>query len=76
METVKFDPKMIQTILNLHRPSVSIDFDEQVDTLYISFEKPQRADDSVMEDDGNIYHYRTNDLVGITVLNASNSLKN
>ena len=76
METVKFDPKMIQTILNLHRPSVSIDFDKQVDTLYISFEKPQRADDSVMEDDGNIYHYRTNDLVGITVLNASNSLKN
>jgi len=29
-----------------------------------------------MEDDGNIYHYRTNELVGITVLNASNSLKN
>ena len=76
METVKFDPKMIQTILNLHRPSVWIDFDEQVDTLYISFEKPQKADESVMEDDGNICHYRANELVGITVLNASNSLKN
>ncbi|MBT6637409.1 MAG: DUF2283 domain-containing protein [Candidatus Marinimicrobia bacterium] len=67
---------MIPMILNLHQPSVWIDFDEQVDTLYISFEKPQRADDSVMEDDGNIYHYRANDLVGITVLNASNNLNN
>lgn len=76
METVKLDPKMIPMILNLHQPSLWIDFDEQVDTLYISFEKPQRADDSVMEDDGNIYHYRANDLVGITVLNASNNLNN
>jgi len=28
METVKLDPKLIPMILNLHRPSVSIDFDE------------------------------------------------
>lgn len=76
MGTVKLDPKMIPMILNLHRPSVWIDFDKAADTLYISFEKPQRADDSVMEDDGNIYHYREDDIVGITVLNASNSLKN
>jgi uncharacterized protein YuzE len=39
--------------------------------LYISFRKPQQANDSVMEDDGNIYHYRDDEVVGITVLHAS-----
>ncbi len=38
--------------------------------LYISFRKPQQADDSIMEDDGNIYHYRGDQLVGVTVLHA------
>ena len=38
---------------------------------HISFAKPQRADDSVLEEDGHIYHYRGEQLVGITVLNAS-----
>jgi len=28
METVKLDPKLIPMILNLHPPSVWIDFDE------------------------------------------------
>ena len=32
--------------------------------------KPQCANDSVMEEDGNIYHYRDSRLVGITLPNA------
>ncbi len=47
------------------------DYDPEADVLYISFRKPQQANDSIMEDDGNIYHYRDDLLVGITVLNAS-----
>ena len=43
---------------------------DEADVLYLSFEKPQCADDSMMEDDGNIYHYRKNHLVGITLSNA------
>ncbi|NJL57486.1 hypothetical protein HC928_21900 [bacterium] len=38
---------------------------------HISFRKPQQAADSIMEDDGNVYHYHDEALVGITVLNAS-----
>ena len=71
MEPVKLDPQFVPLLLKLHRPSIWIDLDEEADTLYISFEKPQRADDSVMEEDGHIYHYRGEQLVGITVLNAS-----
>jgi uncharacterized protein YuzE len=44
---------------------------EQADVLYISFRKPQQAIDSIMEEDGNLYHYRNGELVGITVLHAS-----
>ena len=47
------------------------DYGSEADMLYISFRKPQQANDSVMEDDGNIYHYRDNELVGVIVLKAS-----
>jgi uncharacterized protein YuzE len=47
-----------------------IDYDNEADVLYISFHKPQKANDSVMEDNI-IYHYRDEELVGITVLRAA-----
>lgn len=40
------------------------DDDDEADVLYISFYKPQKANDSVMEDNV-IYHYRDEKLVGI-----------
>ena len=47
-----------------------IDYDKEADVLYINFEKPQNADDSVM--DGNIIvHKRANKIVGLTIVNAS-----
>jgi len=46
---------------------VWIDYDEEAHVLYISFRKPQRATDSVLE--GNIvYHYDGELLVGMTVI--------
>lgn len=47
------------------------DYDAEADALYVSFRKPQQANDSIMEEDGSIYHYRDVERVGITVLNAS-----
>ncbi len=47
-----------------------IDYDEEADVLYISLEKPQHADDSIMEDDV-IVHKRKNKIVGLTFLHAS-----
>ena len=47
-----------------------IDYDKEADVLYISFEKPQNADDSLM--DGNvIIHKRGESVVGLTIPNAS-----
>lgn len=65
---------LIDEVLALPVRQLWTDYDAEADVLYISFRKPQQANDSIMEDDGNIYHYRDDELVGITVLNAS--LKN
>lgn len=58
-------------LLKMPSNRIWIDYDEEADVLYISFRKPQQANDSVMEDDI-IYHYRDKELVGITILHAKN----
>jgi len=48
-----------------------MDYDEEADVLYLNFKKPSRADDSEMTDDGVILRYEGDELIGITILNAS-----
>ena len=45
---------------------LDIDYDESADVLYISFGKPQPADDSEEVNDV-IYRFRANELIGITI---------
>ncbi|PIU50767.1 hypothetical protein COS91_07875 [Candidatus Desantisbacteria bacterium CG07_land_8_20_14_0_80_39_15] len=60
---------MKNPILKFPQSHYWVDYDEETDTLYISFRKPQSANDSVMEDNF-IYHYDDDKLVGVTVLHA------
>lgn len=62
---------LIASLLAVPARHFWIDYDEQADVLYISFRKPQQANDSVMEEEDFIYHYYDSEVVGITVLNAS-----
>ena len=71
METSSIDLSFVGDLLRLPFPHVWSDYDEEADVLYLSFEKPQCADDSIMEENGNIYHYRGDHLVGITLPDAS-----
>ncbi|HBY93894.1 MAG: DUF2283 domain-containing protein [Ardenticatenaceae bacterium] len=48
-----------------------VDYDSEADVLYISFQRPQKATDSEMMDEGILLRYRDSQLVGITVLDAS-----
>ena len=64
----------IPYLLTAPSKHIWIDYDDEADVMYISFYKPQKADDSVMEDDV-IYHYRDKKLVGITVLRASRTCR-
>lgn len=48
-----------------------VDYDNEADVLYISFQRPQNATDSELTDDGVILRYRDRELVGLTILDAS-----
>ena len=63
--------ELISGLLDLSARHLWADYDPEADVLYLSFRKPQQANDSILEADGNVYHYHDNELVGITVLNAS-----
>jgi uncharacterized protein YuzE len=71
MEAITIDRKLIPLLLQLPSHQLWIDYDADGDVLYLSFEKPQQATDSVMGEDGNVYHYRGERLVGVTILHAS-----
>jgi len=66
--------EIVPHILSMPSKVMWIDYDEEADVLYINFEKPQKATESKMINDI-IMHYRKDDIVGVTVLNASNYLK-
>lgn len=57
-------------LLRLPSKQMWFDFDEEADVLYVSFERPQGATDSELDEDGVLMRYRGNQLVGVTILNA------
>jgi uncharacterized protein YuzE len=61
--------EVVPHLLKMPSNRIWIDYDEDADVLYISFQKPQHADESEMEDNV-VYHYQGKDLVGITVIGA------
>jgi len=48
-----------------------VDYDKEADVLYLSFRKPQRAKKTVETDDNVLIRTDGNQIVGITILNAS-----
>ncbi|MEW5745411.1 MAG: DUF2283 domain-containing protein [Nitrospirota bacterium] len=71
MEKVNSVLDSLPYILKMPSHRIWIDYDEEADVLYISFRKPQQANDSIMENDI-IYHYHDKELVGMTILHAQN----
>jgi uncharacterized protein YuzE len=51
------------------------DFDEEADVLYISLERPQRATDTDILDDGIFIRLRGKKIVGLTITNISKKFK-
>lgn len=48
-----------------------VDYDAEADVLYISFRHPQKATDTEMTEEGILLRYKDDELVGITILDAS-----
>ncbi|NOY50623.1 MAG: DUF2283 domain-containing protein [Chlorobi bacterium] len=71
METVEIED--INNLLPyfLKYKKVWADYDEKADVLYLHFKKPNHADNSEMTDDDVIIRYEKNEIVGLSILNAS-----
>jgi uncharacterized protein YuzE len=63
--------KAMPHILNFPAAKFWVDYDREADVLYISFQRPQKATDSEMLQDGVILRYRGDKMVGLTILDAS-----
>ena len=58
-------------LLNIPFERIWSSYDEEADVLYLNFKKPSHADDSVLTDDDVIIRYENGEIIGITVLHAS-----
>lgn len=58
-------------IVKLPIQHIWIDYDREADVLYLSFRKPQRATKTIETDDDLLIRKEGNNIVGITILNAS-----
>jgi len=79
MATKQIKDEMIQTCLGLSSDltklpteHIWIDYDKEADVLYLSFRKPQRAKKTVEMDDDILIRTDEDEIVGITILDASN----
>jgi uncharacterized protein YuzE len=63
----------IQTALPyfLKHKTVWSSYDNEADVLYLHFKKPNHADNSKMTEDEIIIRYEKEEIVGLTILNAS-----
>lgn len=69
----ELQPLLPQIIsLSKRNKSLSFDYDEEADVLYISFQKPQQATDTEMINDDVLVRKRGKETVGITIMHASN----
>lgn len=60
----------------LKHETVWSSYDKEADVLYLHFKKPSHASDSEMTEDEIIVRYDNKEIVGLTVLNASQRIKN
>lgn len=70
-EEVKRVVNAVPMLLDFPVGMFHVDYDKDADVLYISFERPQKATDTEVTDEGILLRFRKNKPVGITILNAS-----
>jgi uncharacterized protein YuzE len=77
MATVNLEHVMtfVPQVLNLHQNNIWLSYDEEADVLYLNFKKPNHADDAELLDNDFIVRYENEEVVGLTVMNASKQTK-
>ena len=79
LKTIYNEKKDIKSYLSLCKKvgakHLWFDFDEEADVLYISLERPQRATDTDILEDGIFLRLRDKEIVGITITNISKKFR-
>ena len=70
-QTVESVTLAVPLLLKFPERRFWVDYDAEADVLYISFRRPQQATDTEMTEEGMLLRYKDNELVGITILDAS-----
>ena len=70
-KTLKEITEMVSHFIKLPETRMWMDYDKEADVLYISFKRHQKATDSEMLENGVLLRYKEDELVGITILDAS-----
>lgn len=67
------DVKEIKSVLPyfMKYKNIWASYDQEADTLYMHFKKPNNTDHSEMTEDEIIIRYENNEIIGLTILNAS-----
>ena len=67
--------EILPHIKKLGSKNMWFNFDDEADVLYVSLERPQRATDTDILDDGTFLRLRGKKVVGITITNFSKKFK-
>ena len=63
--------ELLKAVLQTPRKSLWSSYDEEADVLYVNFKKPALATDSELTDEDILIRYEGDEIIGITILNAS-----
>ena len=61
----------VPQVLQLNQKNIWLSYDEEADVLYVNFKKPSHADDSELLDNDVIVRYENDEVIGMTIMNAS-----
>jgi len=62
---------LVPELLEMSHTRIWTTYDKEADVLYINFKKPSHADHAELTDDDVIIRYEKEEVIGITILNAS-----
>lgn len=71
MSTIQNYLRFLPTVKDAPQRSVWLTYDQEADVMYVNFQKPSVATDSELTDDDVIIRYDGDEVIGFTVLHAS-----
>ena len=65
----------VPQVLQLNQKNIWLSYDEDADVLYVNFKRPSHADDSELLDNDVVVRYENEEMIGVTIMNASKKVK-